>query len=117
MRIAIIGCGVAGPTLAWWLRKYRHEPVIFEEAPSLRIGGYVIDFWGSGYDIAEKIGLFPALLDDAYIMERLRTVTGAGFTTSSLRVPTVCTHRSGHSHSASKIDLNGTLDFMLPLSH
>ncbi|MCP5083774.1 MAG: FAD-binding domain [Alphaproteobacteria bacterium] len=88
MKIAINGCGIAGPTLAWWLHKYGHEPVIFDKAPSLRRGGYVIDFWGSGYNIAEKMGLFPALLDDAYIMERLRTVTGTGRTTSSLRVRT-----------------------------
>ncbi len=88
MKIAINGCGIAGPTLAWWLRRYGHEPVIFEKAPALRGGGYVIDFWGSGYDIAEKMDLFPALLDDAYVMERLRTVTGTGRTTSSLRVRT-----------------------------
>lgn len=86
MRIAINGCGIAGPTLAWWLRKYGYEPVIFEEAPALRSGGYIIDFWGSGYDIAEKMGLFPRLLDDAYIMERLRSVTGGGHTTSLLNV-------------------------------
>lgn len=88
MRIAINGCGIAGPTLAWWLRRFGHEPVIFEKAPSLRSGGYVIDFWGSGYNVAEKMGLFPTLLDDAYILERLRTVTGGGRTTSSLRVRT-----------------------------
>lgn len=88
MKIAINGCGIAGPTLAWWLRRYGHEPVLFEQAPAPRRGGYVIDFWGPGYDVAEKMGLFPTLLDDAYLMERLRTVTSTGWTTSSIRVRT-----------------------------
>ena len=33
MRVAINGIGVAGPTLAYWLRAFGHEPVLFEKAP------------------------------------------------------------------------------------
>lgn len=33
MRVAINGIGVAGPTLAYWLRRFGHEPVLFEKAP------------------------------------------------------------------------------------
>lgn len=51
MRIAINGTGVAGPTLAYWLRRFGHEPILFEKAPALRTGGYVIDFWGLGFEI------------------------------------------------------------------
>ena len=68
MRIAINGIGVAGPTLAWWLRRYGHEPVLFEKAPSLRAGGYIIDFWGVGYDVAERMGILPALFQEGYVM-------------------------------------------------
>jgi hypothetical protein len=32
-------------------------PTLVESAPALRTGGYVIDFWGLGYDIAERMGL------------------------------------------------------------
>ena len=60
MRIVINGIGIAGPTLAYWLRKAGHEVLLVEEAPRLRDGGYVIDFWGLGYDIAEKMGLIGA---------------------------------------------------------
>ncbi|MEX0896051.1 MAG: NAD(P)-binding protein [Patescibacteria group bacterium] len=56
-KIAINGAGVAGPTLAYWLKKYGYQPVLFEKAPELRTGGYIIDFWGVGYDIAEKMGI------------------------------------------------------------
>jgi hypothetical protein len=52
--IAIIGAGIAGTTLAYWLRRSGNEPVLIEQAPRLRTAGYVIDFWGIGYDVAEK---------------------------------------------------------------
>lgn len=44
MRIAINGCGIAGPSLAWWLRAFGFEPVLFEAAPALRTGGYIVEF-------------------------------------------------------------------------
>jgi 2-polyprenyl-6-methoxyphenol hydroxylase-like FAD-dependent oxidoreductase len=78
MRIAINGAGVAGPTLAYWLRRFGHEPVLFEKAPALRTGGYLIDFWGLGYEIAERMGLIPILRQRCYEMERMRVVDGEG---------------------------------------
>lgn len=86
MRVAINGCGIAGPALAWWLREFGFEPVLFESARALRTGGYIVDFWGSGYDIAEKMGLIPGLLEGSYAMERMRTVSASGRTTSSTDV-------------------------------
>ena len=55
--VLISGAGIAGPTLACWLKAAGYEPVLVEHAPTLRTGGYVIDFWGLGYDIAERMGL------------------------------------------------------------
>lgn len=78
MRIAINGVGVAGPALAWWLKKYGFEPVLFERAKELRTGGYMIDFWGIGYDIAEKMGLIPQLRKNGYMMNSLRIVDDQG---------------------------------------
>ena len=78
MRVAINGVGVAGPTLAYWLRKSGHEPVLFEEAPALRTGGYLIDFWGLGYEIAERMGIVPTLRKRWYEMELTRMVDGGG---------------------------------------
>jgi 2-polyprenyl-6-methoxyphenol hydroxylase-like FAD-dependent oxidoreductase len=78
MKIAINGCGVAGPALAFWLLKAGHQPVLIEEAPRLRDGGYVIDFWGIGYDIAEKIRLIPRLRDVGYRVGEVRVVDPQG---------------------------------------
>jgi NADPH-dependent 2,4-dienoyl-CoA reductase/sulfur reductase-like enzyme len=39
MRIAINGAGIAGPALAFWLRRSGHEPMLIEKAPRFRTGG------------------------------------------------------------------------------
>lgn len=61
MKILISGAGIAGPTLAYWLLQYGFEPTVVESAPRLRTGGYIIDFWGAGFDIADKMGLLPEI--------------------------------------------------------
>ena len=78
MKIAINGAGIAGPALAYWLLRHGHEPVLIERAPALRTGGYVIDFWGAGYDIAEKMGILPRLLDLGYQVGEVRFVDAGG---------------------------------------
>lgn len=78
MKIAINGAGIAGPALAYWLLHHGHEPVLIERAPTLRTGGYVIDFWGAGYDIAEKMGILPRLLDLGYQVKEVRFVDAHG---------------------------------------
>jgi 2-polyprenyl-6-methoxyphenol hydroxylase-like FAD-dependent oxidoreductase len=60
-RVLISGAGVAGLTAAYWLNKWGYDPVVIEHAPTLREGGYMIDFWGVGFDVAEKMGILPEL--------------------------------------------------------
>jgi 2-polyprenyl-6-methoxyphenol hydroxylase-like FAD-dependent oxidoreductase len=78
MKIAINGCGIAGPALAWWLRHYGHEPLLIEQSPRMRQGGYAIDFWGLGYDTCEKMGLIPHLLELGYQVREVRFVDDDG---------------------------------------
>jgi hypothetical protein len=78
MRIIINGAGIAGPTLAYWLRKAGYEVVLVEAAPQLRTGGYVIDFGSVGYDIAEKMGLIPRLRELGYQVGETRFVDRNG---------------------------------------
>ncbi len=76
--VLISGVGIAGPTLAFWLKRGGFEPTLLECAPELRSGGYVIDFWGLGYDIAEKMGLLDAIERVGYHMRELRIVDERG---------------------------------------
>jgi len=59
--ILISGAGIAGTTLAFWLKKFGFNPTIVESSPKLREGGYAIDFMGAGYAVAEKMEIIPAL--------------------------------------------------------
>jgi len=74
MKVAIVGAGIAGPTLAYWLWRYGHEPTLIEQAPRLRTGGYVVDFWGGGYAVAERMGLAAELHAAGYAVAELRLV-------------------------------------------
>lgn len=74
----ISGAGVAGPTLAYWLARAGFAPTIVERAPAPRAGGYVIDFWGLGYDIAEQMGLRGDLERLGYHISRVRIVGDKG---------------------------------------
>ncbi len=72
--VVISGAGIAGPTLAYWLAEHGFKPTLVERAPQLRTGGYIIDFWGAGYDIAEKMGLLPEIHREGYDVQELRLV-------------------------------------------
>jgi len=58
--VLISGAGVAGPTLAFWLARAGFQPTLVEHAPALRTGGYVVDFWGLGYQPAASNATPPA---------------------------------------------------------
>ena len=76
--ILISGIGIAGPTLAYWLAARGFEPTLVERAPRPRSGGYVVDFWGVGYDVAEWMGLLPDLRREGYDVEEVRFVDASG---------------------------------------
>lgn len=89
-KILISGAGIAGPSVAYWLRRYGFEPVLIERAPALRTGGYLVDFWGLGFEVSDKMGLLPALKDDAYHINAVRIVDEhgrkiAGFSADAIR--------------------------------
>ena len=78
MKILISGAGIAGPSAAFWLERSGHEVTIVEVAPALREGGYIVDFWGIGYDIVERMGLLPEVLANGYQVKEVRYVNSDG---------------------------------------
>jgi 2-polyprenyl-6-methoxyphenol hydroxylase-like FAD-dependent oxidoreductase len=105
MRIAINGAGVAGPALAYWLLHHGHEPVLVEKAPVLRTGGYVVDFWGAGYDVAEKMGILPRLREAGYRIGEVRFVDARGTKSGSFSADVFSRMTGGRFTSLQRSDL------------
>jgi 2-polyprenyl-6-methoxyphenol hydroxylase-like FAD-dependent oxidoreductase len=76
--VLISGIGIAGPALAYWLLAHGLEPTLVERAPRPRSEGYIIDFWGTGYDVAEKMGLLPELERVGHQVREVRMVDRHG---------------------------------------
>ena len=78
MKIAINGAGIAGTALAFWLQRAGHEVLLVEESNQLRSGGYIVDFWGIGYDVAKKMGLVERIRERGYQVNEVRLVDDQG---------------------------------------
>ena len=62
MRVLISGAGIAGLTVAYWLRRHGFTPTIVERAPSLLTGGYKIDVRGTALQVLERMGIHDAVV-------------------------------------------------------
>lgn len=109
MRIAISGAGVAGPAFAYWMRKAGHEVTLIEAAPGFRTGGYIIDFWGLGYTIAEKMGVVEDIQKVGYQIGELRAVGADGRTQARLGVDAIRRATDHRYTSVARGDLAATI--------
>jgi 2-polyprenyl-6-methoxyphenol hydroxylase-like FAD-dependent oxidoreductase len=55
--ILISGASIAGPALAYWLRKRGFNPTVVERAPAPRPGGQTVDLRGAGRTVVQRMGL------------------------------------------------------------
>ena len=105
MRVLISGAGIAGPTLAYWLDRYGMTSTIVEKAPALRTGGYVVDFWGAGFDVASGMRLVPEIKEAGYAMREVRVVNRAGRRISGFPAASFARASSGGFTSLPRSDL------------
>ncbi len=105
MKVLICGAGIAGPTLAYWLAHYGLEPTVVEKAPKLRTGGYIIDFWGVGFDIAEQMGALPEIRSKGYMVQEVRVVDRSGRRIAGFPVGAVSRLAQGRYISIARGDL------------
>ena len=109
MKVLISGAGIAGPTLAYWLARYGLNPTIVEKAPRLRTGGYIIDFWGAGFDIAERMELLPEINRKGYSVQEVRVVDACGKTVAGFLTDGISQVMGGRFISLSRGDLAATI--------
>jgi hypothetical protein len=87
----------------------RARPTLFERAPALRTGGYIIDFWGLGFEIASRMELTSTLLERCYLMERRSMVDAHGREQAGLAVRGIRDRLQGHFVSVARADLAAAL--------
>lgn len=78
MRVLISGGGIAGLTLANRLYQHGIESVVIEQAADLRQDGYALDFFGTGYEVAERMGLVDRLFSQHIAFDGIEYVNAQG---------------------------------------
>ncbi|AUI59228.1 FAD-dependent monooxygenase [Amycolatopsis sp. BJA-103] len=63
--VLIVGAGIAGPALAYWLARNGYRPTVVEHARQLRSGGSAIVVKGPAIPVAERMGIVPRLREVA----------------------------------------------------
>jgi 2-polyprenyl-6-methoxyphenol hydroxylase-like FAD-dependent oxidoreductase len=107
--VLISGAGIAGPTLAFWLRAAGVQTTMVEHAPALRTNGYVIDFWGLGYEIAERMGLAREINRVGYHMREMRIVDSRGERVTGFGTDVFHELTGGHFVTLGRSDLSRLL--------
>ncbi len=114
MRAIICGAGIAGLTLGCCLGRDGWEVLIVERARALRDEGYMIDFMGSGYDVAERLGLIDRLKTVAYDIPSVDWLNGKGHVSARLDYHRFAALLDGKLFSLMRGDLEHVLFDALP---
>jgi len=80
LRVAIVGCGTAGPAAAVLLKRQGHEVGLFERAPALAPVGAGFLLQPSGMAVLEELGIKEKVLAHAARVERLNVMEVGGTT-------------------------------------
>jgi 2-polyprenyl-6-methoxyphenol hydroxylase-like FAD-dependent oxidoreductase len=56
-RVLVVGAGIAGPALAFWLTRTGVDVTVVEKAPRPRPGGQAVDLRGPAREVAVRMGL------------------------------------------------------------
>jgi 2-polyprenyl-6-methoxyphenol hydroxylase-like FAD-dependent oxidoreductase len=78
MKAVICGAGIAGLALAHRLAAHGWQVEVVEHASGPREQGYMIDFFGIGYEAAEEMGLRPRLRELGYLIAEAAFVDERG---------------------------------------
>ena len=116
MRAIVCGAGIAGLSAAWWLARSGWDICLVEKAPGPREEGYMIDLFGSGYDVAERMGLLGRIAEVAYFVPRVVWVNGGGRERSTLDYGLFRKLQKGRVYSLMRGDLEAVLYSALPAS-
>jgi 2-polyprenyl-6-methoxyphenol hydroxylase-like FAD-dependent oxidoreductase len=113
----ISGGGIAGLTLAFWLKNFGFEPTVVEKRSNFSDRGYMIDFYGSGFDVAEKMGLLDPLASRHYPIPNLDFVDRHGKVKAVFQINTFRKMLHWRHYNFMRGDLEGALYSSQPFFH
>ncbi|MBB1154363.1 FAD-dependent monooxygenase [Amycolatopsis dendrobii] len=114
MRILVCGAGIAGLAAANRLSALGNEVTLVERAPGPRPQGYMIDFFGPGYDAAEAMGALPAIKEAAYPISEAILLDAQGKRRSDIQFGQFARTVGGRLLSLLRPDLERALRTSLP---
>ncbi|MBE1874241.1 FAD-dependent monooxygenase [Myceligenerans pegani] len=81
MKAIVCGAGIAGLAAAGRLHHHGWEVLVVDSAPGPREQGYMIDFFGPGFQALTAMGLLPQLREAASPVDEFRYIDARGRTT------------------------------------
>lgn len=78
IKILVIGVGIAGPAVSYWLRRFGFSPILIEKSAAIRKGGQALDVRGIATHIAREMGIYDQICDMRTRIECGRFVDTAG---------------------------------------
>ncbi len=107
--VLISGASIAGPVLAFWLRRAGVDVTVVEKADAVRGGGYPIDLRGVAVDVVERMGLLEPIEAARTGTRALTFVTERGRAIASLRTETLVGEQSIRAIELPRGDLTEVL--------
>jgi len=78
IKILVIGAGIAGPAVCYWLKRFGFSPVMIEKSAAIRKGGQALDVRGIATRIAKDMCIYDQICDMRTRIECGRFVDTAG---------------------------------------
>jgi 2-polyprenyl-6-methoxyphenol hydroxylase-like FAD-dependent oxidoreductase len=76
--VLISGASIAGPALAFWLRRHGFTPTVVEQASALREGGYKVDLRGAAMQVVDRMGLTGTIKQHSSVVRGGQWVKATG---------------------------------------
>lgn len=76
--VLVVGGGIAGSTLAYWLARHGIETMVVERAAGQRSSGSPVDVRGPALPVVERMNLLAPLREAATLARSLTVVDGSG---------------------------------------